>query len=72
MAVIDDLKTARGNMAARLAEVTECPKPSYSVDGQAVSWTEYMEFLVSALERLDAQIADKEGSIGFHQTQGFT
>lgn len=61
MAAIDDLKAARDNMAARLKEITASPKPSYDMDGQRVSWTQYQTFLLDGIERLDKQIANDEG-----------
>lgn len=64
MAYIDDLKTARDNMAARLKDVTAAPKPSYDVDGQKVSWTEYIRLLAEGVERLNAVIDDKDDTDG--------
>lgn len=60
MAYIDDLTTARDNFAAKLAEVSAAPKPSYNIDGQQVSWTEYYKFLSEQVERLNQQISGGE------------
>lgn len=60
MAYIDDLTTARDNFAAKLAEVSAAPKPTYSIDGQSVSWTEYYKFLSEQVERLNVQINNGE------------
>lgn len=57
MAYIDDLTTARDNFAAKLAEVSASPKPTYNIDGQSVSWTEYYKFLSDQVERLNVQIS---------------
>jgi len=56
MGYLDDLATARDNLAAKLAEVSANPKPSYSIDGQSVSWVEYYKFLADQIARLNAQI----------------
>ncbi len=60
MAYIDDLITARDNFAAKLAEVSASPKPTYSIDGQSVSWTEYYKFLSEQVQSLNGQINDGE------------
>jgi hypothetical protein len=60
MSYIDDLTTARNNFASKLAEVSASPKPTYNIDGQSVSWTEYYRFLSEQVERLNKQINDGE------------
>ncbi len=35
-----------------IVEATKCPQPSYSVEGQSVSYGEYMAQLISGLEKL--------------------
>lgn len=57
MAYIDDLTTARDNFAAQLAEISASPKPTYSVDGQQVSWTEHYKFISEQIDKLNLQIA---------------
>lgn len=49
MAVIDDLNTAKAGYAARLAEISASPKPTYGLDGKNVSWTEYQKFLTDQI-----------------------
>jgi len=56
----DNLRTARENIAARLAEITASPKPSYSIDGQSVSWTEYSNSLVQQLKEVNQQLQEIE------------
>lgn len=63
--LLENLQTARDNMGARLAEITTSPKPSYSIDGQAFSWTEYMQFLLDGIKSLDEQIAATGGGEKF-------
>jgi hypothetical protein len=60
MAYIDDLITARNNFAAKLAAESANPKPTYSIDGQSVSWTEYYKFLSEQVDRLNEQINNGE------------
>lgn len=62
MGVLDSLRQARANYAALLAEVSSNPKPTYSAEGRAFSWTEYQQFLLESLERLRQQIAAEEAA----------
>ena len=71
MAYVDDLKTIRTQLVARITEVTASPKPSYSVDGQAVSWTQYLAELRKQLQEINEQINQADGPFEFH-TQAFT
>lgn len=52
----DNLITTRDQIAARLAEVTDSPKPNYSIDGQSVSWAEYFSTLTGQLEAINKLI----------------
>lgn len=65
MTVVADLTTARENYAARLAAISALTedKPSYSVDGRSISWTEYQAFLVDKIEHLTKQIQALQGAI---------
>jgi len=60
MTYVDDLKTTRDNIAARLAEITASPKPSYSIDGQTVQWAAYLRALTSQLEDVNKAISSAE------------
>lgn len=70
MASIDDLKTARDNVAARIKEITASPKPSYEIDGQSVDWNDYLKTLLGALKDIDEAITDRDPY--FITTQVFT
>ena len=61
MARLDDLNSALDNMAARLKEITASPKPTYDIDGQKFSWTEYQRFLIEAMSSLREQVAAEDG-----------
>lgn len=54
---LENLTTARDNIAAKLAEVSANPKPSYTIDNQSVSWGDYMTQLQLALDSFNALIA---------------
>lgn len=66
---LENLTTARDNIAARLAEITANKKPSYNVDGQEIKWTEYFVGLTNQLNALTTAINGtaiyEEESIGF-------
>lgn len=67
---LDNLLTARDNVATNLAAITADPKPNYSVDGQSVSWQSLFDSYMAQLERLDAQI---NGADPFEvRSRGFT
>ena len=57
---LDSLKAARDDAAARLAEALAAPKPSYSIHGQSVSWTEYQKMLAEQIAILSDLIARGE------------
>lgn len=61
MAVIDDLTTAKANAASRLAAITANPQPTYSIDGQSVSWETYHSMLTRAIESLNKLIQVEGG-----------
>ena len=75
MAYIDDLKTARDNLATQIKDVTAQPKPNYSIDGQTVGWGDYLRQLLAAQKEIEAAIVDAElASDGPFEiiSQGFT
>lgn len=66
---LENLTTARDNIAARLAEITAQPKPSYDVDGQRVEWNDYFKALTDQMDKLTTAINGasiyEEESIGY-------
>lgn len=42
---------------ARISEVLAAPKPSYSIDGKSVQWTDYLNMLLTQQDQLLRQIA---------------
>lgn len=63
MAVLDDLNTAKANIAARLVDITANPKPDYSIDGQSVSWTSYFNSLIGQMDALNRLIQVEGGPV---------
>lgn len=57
---IDQLKTVKSQLLARLAEVTASTQPTYSIDGQSVSRTEYMSALQERMEKINELIQVEE------------
>lgn len=54
---IEQIETIRTQTLAQLVELRAVPKPSYSVDGQQVSWTEYVRSLQETIEWCDIKLA---------------
>lgn len=52
MEAADDINTAISNLAAAIKEATVNPKPNYTVDGQSVSWGDYLQVLTSRMDGL--------------------
>ena len=52
------LVTAYNQVSERFIEITKNPKPSYNIDGQEVSWGEYLNQLTKSMESLKKQIDD--------------
>lgn len=56
----EQLAAIRSQTLAVMAEITAAPKPSYRIDGQDVSWTEYLEALRRTVDWCDRQVATTE------------
>jgi hypothetical protein len=52
MAAIDDINSAIDNLAAAIKAATIEPKPNYTVDGQSVSWGDYLHILTTKMNTL--------------------
>lgn len=52
-----NLVTARDNLAAALASATANPCPNYSIDGQTVSFADYIDSLNRQIDTINAKIA---------------
>jgi len=56
----ETIAAIRSQTLALLATLTENPKPSYAIDGQSVSWAEYLARLQATVDWCDAQLAAAE------------
>ena len=54
----EQIATIRSNTLAQLIELRANPKPSYDLDGQRVSWTEYAASLQSTVDWCDRKLRD--------------
>ncbi len=66
----EQIRTIKSQTLAVLADVTANPKPSYSIDGQAVSWGDYLAQLRETVRWCDEQL-DKQEPFEEH-TRGCT
>jgi hypothetical protein len=57
---VDQLRAIKTQTLARIAEITAAPKPSYSIDGQDVSWSEYLEQLARVVDWCERKLAGAE------------
>ena len=55
--------TIKSQTLAMIAEITAEPKPTYSIDGQSVLWTDYLKQLRTTVEWCDQQIARSEAGV---------
>ena len=53
-------KTALTNLETALLAATVSPKPSYSIDGQSVSWAEYLKMLMDGIEYMNKLIGQAD------------
>ena len=55
-AELANLRTARANFIAKLAEVSANPKPNYTVGNQSISWADYYRMLDEKIKDLEELI----------------
>lgn len=53
--------TIKAQALANIAAITLAPKPSYSIDGQSISWTEYLKSQQDLVAWCDLQAARDQG-----------
>ena len=67
------LATIKANLIAKIADLTENPKPNYSIDGQQVSHSDHLRTLLDSLKEINAMIRetgeDGEGAVFEFQTE---
>ena len=64
------IKTIKSQTLQLIEDLRANPKPTYSIDGQTVSWTHYVETLQRTVDWCDRKLVDSE-PFEIH-TQGIT
>lgn len=66
----ENMTTALANVAAQIADITENPKPDYSIDGHSVSWGQHMTNLMNwqkeimeAMQRMKPYCSRTRGTV---------
>jgi hypothetical protein len=54
---LEQIALIKTQTLALIAEITAGPKPSYAIDGQNVSWSEYLKQLQDTVAWCDRQLA---------------
>jgi hypothetical protein len=54
------ISTIKSQTLAIIADITANPKPSYSIDGQSISWGEYLAQLQGTVDWCNKQAATEE------------
>ena len=57
---LEQIQTIKSQTLALVAQITAEPKPSYSVDGQKVSWSEYLARLQATVDWCERKLAGRE------------
>lgn len=60
------IATIKTQTLAIIADMTANPKPSYNIDGQSVSWSEYLDRLQKTVAWCDEQLAATNGPYEQH------
>ena len=56
----EQIATIKTQTLARIADITAEPKPNYHIDGQAVSWADYLEQLQRTIDWCNEKLAGEE------------
>ena len=54
------IQTIKSQTLAVIAELTAEPKPSYTIDGQSVSWNDYLARLQATVDWCERKLAGQE------------
>lgn len=57
---VEQLRQIRAQTMAILTELTAQPKPSYTLDGQQIAWSEYLARLQAVVDWCDQKLAQCE------------
>jgi hypothetical protein len=56
----EQLETIKSQTLAQLVSLRASPKPTYNIDGQTVSWTDYLRSLEETITWCNAQLRGTE------------
>ncbi len=57
---LEQIQTIRSQALASIAEITADPKPSYTIDGQSVSWNSYLRRLRQTVDWCERKMAGEQ------------
>lgn len=57
---LEQLQTIRAQTLALIAQLTADPKPTYYLDGQTVSWSDYLSRLQATVDWCERKLAGQE------------
>jgi len=57
---LEQIRTIKSQTLAIIAELTANPKPTYYVDGQTVSWNDYLARLQATVDWCERKLAGEE------------
>jgi len=67
MSDLEHIRLIRSQTLALMTEITSTPKPSYSIDGQSISWNAYLLRLQRIVDWCDKKLVnDKPYEIRSH------
>ena len=59
MSDLEQIQTIRSQALASIAQITAAPKPTYTIDGQTVSWNSYLRRLRETVDWCDRKLAGR-------------
>ena len=57
---LEQIRTIKSQTLAIIAELTASPKPTYYIDGQTVSWSDYLARLEATVDWCERKLAGQE------------
>jgi hypothetical protein len=57
---LEQVQTIKSQTLAIIAELTANPKPTYYIDGQSVSWNDYLRNLQATVDWCERKLAGEE------------
>ena len=57
---LEQIRTIKSQTLAIIAELTANPKPTYYIDGQTVSWNDYLANLQATVDWCERKLAGQE------------